>query len=144
MAFGSGLNVKMISGILTAVIVLIIGYQVLADTGSEIDVAAGNVSATNNASGVCDGGGTCAGEVYPLTTFFKQKGIILLALMAGARPATMPRTKENEKLIPVLSQKRSWGGLFCRILATNVTPAHPRRKPMMVAPILNIRDSARN
>jgi len=84
MAFGSSLNVKMISGILTAVIVIIIGYQVLADTGTDIDSVSGNLSEGNNASGVCGApDGVCPGEILPLTSFFKQKGIILLALMAG-------------------------------------------------------------
>jgi len=69
MAFGSGLNVGLVRNVLLAVIFLIIGYQVLADTAGDIDSAAGNITAQN--------------DVYPLTSFFKQKGIILLALMAG-------------------------------------------------------------
>lgn len=57
---------------------LIILYQVLADTASDIGSASDSLAVTNSTNG------TDAGkDIYPLTSFFKKKGIILLALMAG-------------------------------------------------------------
>ena len=51
------------------VILLIIVFQVLGDTAGEVGDAADNI--------------TAASDTYPLTSFFKKKGIILLAVMAG-------------------------------------------------------------
>ncbi len=63
------LSVNLVSEVLLIIIFLIIIFQVLADTAGDIGDAADNI--TNQS------------DVYPLTSFFKKKGIILLALMAG-------------------------------------------------------------
>lgn len=85
MAFGNSLNMGIVKNVLMVVILLIIAYTVLADTGSDVGGAAGNVSAANASGTLCYGttGEICPGNIYPLTTFFKQKGILLLAMMAG-------------------------------------------------------------
>lgn len=63
------LSVNLVSEVLLIIIFLIIIFQVLADTAEDIGNAADNITAQS--------------DVYPLTSFFKKKGIILLALMAG-------------------------------------------------------------
>ena len=65
------INVNMASNLFLVVIFLIIIFQTLADTSDDVGAAAGNVSSGNSS------------ETFPLTSFFKKKGIILLALMAG-------------------------------------------------------------
>jgi len=63
------LNVSLVKNVLMVIILLIITFQVLADTAEDVAQSSGlleNESAT-----------------YPLTSFFKKKGVILLALMAG-------------------------------------------------------------
>lgn len=63
------LKIKLVGDLLLVIILLIIIFQVLADTSGDIGNAADNI--------------TAADDVYPLTSFFKKKGVILLALMAG-------------------------------------------------------------
>ena len=77
------LGVGLISVVLIAVIVLVILMTVLADTSSDMGAAAGNMSESLYANGTCIGGGHCAGDTLPLTSFFGKKGVILLAFMAG-------------------------------------------------------------
>ena len=76
------LSTKFASGILLAVISLIIVYNVLAETAADIGTAADGV-ATYNATGDLVPGDNDAYTALPLTSFFKKKGVILLALMAG-------------------------------------------------------------
>lgn len=66
------LNIGLIRNIIMVVIILIILFQVLADTSADIGDAATDVS---NAS--------TTGTVLPLVSFFKKKGVILLAMIAG-------------------------------------------------------------
>jgi len=63
------LGVGMVSSIILIIVLLIVAFQVLADTSEDVGYAADNI--------------TAADDVYPLTSFFKKKGVILLALMAG-------------------------------------------------------------
>jgi len=63
------LDVGLVSSVLMIIILLIITFQVLADTADDVGAAADNI--------------TAASDTYPLTSFFKKKGVILLALMAG-------------------------------------------------------------
>jgi len=65
-----GLSTKIFSSVLLTVIAIIIVFQVLGDTAEDVGYAADNITG-NGAS------------VYPLTTFFEKKGIVLLAFMAG-------------------------------------------------------------
>lgn len=64
-----GLKVSLIGDLLLIIILLIVIFTVLADTAVDIGAAADNITAQD--------------DVYPLTSFFKKKGVILLALMAG-------------------------------------------------------------
>lgn len=66
---GEGLNIGMVKSVLMVIILLIITFQVLADTATDIGNAADNITAES--------------DTYPLTSFFKKKGIVLLAIMAG-------------------------------------------------------------
>lgn len=63
------LGVSLIRDVLMVIILLIIVFQVLADTSGDLGQAADNI--------------TAASDVYPLTSFFKKKGVVLLALIAG-------------------------------------------------------------
>lgn len=65
------LGVGMIRNLLLVIIMLIILFTVLADTAADVGDAADNISTGEGAN------------VYPLTSFFKRKGIILLSLIAG-------------------------------------------------------------
>lgn len=79
------LSIKVVSGLLIAIITLIILFTILGDTAADVGGAAGNMS-TFNASNVVGVDGVSdndATTTYPLTGFFKRKGIILLALIAG-------------------------------------------------------------
>ncbi len=64
------LGVGMIRNLLLVIIMLIILFTVLADTASDVGDAADNIT-------------SAGATVYPLTSFFKRKGIILLSLIAG-------------------------------------------------------------
>lgn len=76
---GKNLNVGLISSILIAVIVIIIVFRALADTGDDMGYASDNFSSARiNADFAYEGA-----DVYPLTSFFKKRGVILLAFMAG-------------------------------------------------------------
>ena len=85
MGFGQGINVGIVKNVMVVIIIMIIAWTVLADTGSDIGGASGNVSASNSTGDLCHGttDEVCPGNTYPLTSFFKQKGILLLAMMAG-------------------------------------------------------------
>lgn len=78
-----GLGMGLVKGTLMAIILLILTFTALSETATEVDDAAGNITGKS--------------DVYPLTSFFKQKGIILLALMAGITltiiSAVMPKGK---------------------------------------------------
>jgi hypothetical protein len=63
------LNTGLVSQVLMVVILLIITFQALADTSDDLGSAADNI--------------TAASDVYPLTNFFKKKGVVLLAFIAG-------------------------------------------------------------
>jgi len=63
------LNTNLVKNVLMVIILLIITFQVLADTAEDVGYAADNI--------------TSQSSVYPLTSFFKKKGVVLLALMAG-------------------------------------------------------------
>ncbi len=79
------LSIKIVSGLLISIIVLIIIFTIIGDTAVDVGGAAGNMS-TFNASNTVGVGGISdndATTTYPLTGFFKRKGIILLALIAG-------------------------------------------------------------
>ena len=69
MSFGRGLNTSLVQGVLLVIVMLIMVFTALADTATDVGYAASNI--------------TAHGDVYPLTSFFKKKGIILLAFMAG-------------------------------------------------------------
>ena len=78
------LNTSMIRTVLMVVVVMIMLFTVIADTAGEVGHAAGNLSDTN-ASGTEVGvrEGDNPSEVFPLTSFFKRKGVLLLAFLAG-------------------------------------------------------------
>lgn len=63
------IGVNMVTNLFLVIIFLILIFQVLADTATDVGDAAANI--------------TAASDTYPLTSFFKKKGIVLLALMAG-------------------------------------------------------------
>ena len=69
------LKVGFVKELLLVVIVIIILFRVLADTAADVGNAAGNITDTIN--------GSEASNVYPLTSFFKKKGVILLGFIAG-------------------------------------------------------------
>lgn len=82
------LSTKLVSTLILSIIILVIIFQVIADTGGDVGAVAGNLTCTDhanigclsaNASGV-DGG---VAAVLPFTSFFKKKGVILLAFIAG-------------------------------------------------------------
>lgn len=88
------LKISLIRNILMVIIVLIILFQVLADTSADVGAAAGNVSQFNvtgdwlnsthrNISGTVGVGDYEAYHVLPLVSFFKKKGVVLLAMIAG-------------------------------------------------------------
>lgn len=77
------LNTGVVTAILVAVVVVVIVWTTVSETASDVNVAAGNLSAVSNASGSCNSGNACGADTYPLTSFFKKKGVVLLALMAG-------------------------------------------------------------
>jgi len=72
------LSVNIIRDILMVLIVLIMVFYVVGDTAGEIGSAAGNMSEAN-----ATGDGTQTSDTLPLTGFFKRKGVILLAMIAG-------------------------------------------------------------
>ena len=63
------LNTSFVKNVLMLIILLIITYQVLADTAADVGDAADSIVANS--------------ATLPLTSFFKKKGVVLLALMAG-------------------------------------------------------------
>lgn len=86
--FGTGL----IKSILMGIIILVLLMMVVSETSADVEHAANNVSLAN-----ATGGNDDVPSVYPLTSFMKKKGIVLLALMAGialvAVTAFMPKGK---------------------------------------------------
>lgn len=76
------LNISMVKSILMILILLIILFTVLADTAPDVGYASDNVTdtASSNVTLAEDYGG---GDVLPIVSFFKKKGIVLLAVMAG-------------------------------------------------------------
>ena len=64
------LSAGLASGILMTVIAIIILFQVLADTSEDLGYAADNITAKG-------------AEVYPLTSFFKKKGVIFSSCAAA-------------------------------------------------------------
>ena len=78
------LSINTVRNVLMVIIVLIIVLQVLADTGEDVGSAAGNVSIDNATGDMTLGEMDYDSEsVFPLTSFFKRKGILLLAMIAG-------------------------------------------------------------
>ena len=80
------LNTTMVTSILLIVVMLIMVFTALADTADDVGEAAGNLTCTryNSTGGVVNAGCvTNAGDTYPLTGFFKRKGLVLLSFMAG-------------------------------------------------------------
>ena len=63
------MGVGLVRTTLLVIILIIMLFTVLADTAEDIGNAAGNITAQS--------------DVYPLTSFFKKKGVLLLALIAG-------------------------------------------------------------
>jgi len=76
------LSMNLVSSVLMTVIILIVIFQIMGDTGDTMGTSAGNVS-VYNATGDLAAGQEDATTVFPLTSFFKKKGVVLLALMAG-------------------------------------------------------------
>jgi len=78
------LNITMIKGVLLLVIFIIILFTVLNDTAGDVGSAAGNLTEGINSSGECSLGYDCSAKAtYPMLSFFKPKGIILLSVIAG-------------------------------------------------------------
>ena len=75
-----GLKMGLFSSILISIVVVIMLFQMMGDTASEVRTAAGNASTANMSSGTEH---VSPANVYPLTAFFSNNGIVLLALMAG-------------------------------------------------------------
>ena len=69
-----GLKVGMVKELLLVIILLIIVFRVIADTATDVGDAADNLTSTTYSDGA---------NTYPLTSFFKKKGVILLAFIAG-------------------------------------------------------------
>ena len=63
------IGVNLVRDILMLIILMIILFTVLADTADDVGSAASNITAQS--------------DVYPLTSFFKKKGVVLLAVIAG-------------------------------------------------------------
>ena len=82
------LSTGMIKAVLVTVIVLIMVMSAISETASDIGTAADDIIDTANASGVCVDG-VCPADTFPLTSFFKKKGIILLGFMAGVALAVI-------------------------------------------------------
>ena len=77
------LNPAIASTILTIVVILIILWTILADTSSDLGDSAGNLTNYNATGELIEGVSNDASTTLPLTSFFKKKGVILLAFMAG-------------------------------------------------------------
>jgi len=80
------LKVGMIKGILITIIMVVILFTMLNDTATDVMDSANNLTEEVNASGHCVSGATggcTAQSTYPLMNFFKQKGVLLLAFIAG-------------------------------------------------------------
>lgn len=65
------LGVGLVSDVVLVVVLLVLAYTAISDTASDVGNAAGNITSGDSTA------------TYPLTSFFKKKGIILLAFMAG-------------------------------------------------------------
>lgn len=72
------LSMSMATNLFLVIIFIIILFQILADTSTDVGDSAANITFENGSDAVHQ-----APEVYPLTSFFKKKGIVLLALIAG-------------------------------------------------------------
>ena len=64
------LSSNLANRILTTIVLVIIVWQILADTSEDVGDAADNLS-------------TKGATTYPLMSFFKKKGVLLLAFIAG-------------------------------------------------------------
>ena len=78
------LKVGFVKEILLIVIILIIIFRVIADTAQDVGNAAGNLSVCSGWNGTeCGTGVDTPTDTYPLISFFKKKGVILLGFIAG-------------------------------------------------------------
>lgn len=81
------LSVKLVTALFIVIIVLIIIFTILGDTSNEVGSAAGNMTCINTSDPGClqanATGNVAVSDVFPLTSFFKKKGVILLAFIAG-------------------------------------------------------------
>ena len=77
----AALSAGLSAAVLFTVVALILVYTIRAETASDVG------SAMSNASEVCAGPkenrSTCAGNVFPLASFFRRKGVVALAIIAG-------------------------------------------------------------
>jgi len=72
----AALSTGMVGAVLLTVIALIIVFSVLGETAEDVKYAADNLTNENYT-------GRQAANVFPLISFFKPKGIITLAVIAG-------------------------------------------------------------
>jgi len=63
------LSTGLLKSVLVVIIVLIMIMTALSETATDVGTAADGIAAAN--------------ATYPLTSFFKKKGIILLGMMSG-------------------------------------------------------------
>ena len=80
------LSVGVVKGILVTIIVVTILFTLLNDTPADVNEPAGNLTLELNSSNHCPSGDEtdCYGYyTWPLVSFFKKKGILLLAFIAG-------------------------------------------------------------
>ena len=79
------LNTIAITTIIIGIVILIIIFNILAETAPVIGAVAGNITCTSGVEIACisNATGFPVSEVLPLTGFFKKKGVIILGMISG-------------------------------------------------------------
>ncbi len=78
------LSSNMANSVLTIIVMVIIIWTILADTSTDVGDAASDLTEAYNSTQSCAvGASNCGVTTYPLLSFFKKKGVLLLAFIAG-------------------------------------------------------------
>ena len=78
------LNQSLANTILTVIVMVIIIWNILADTSEDVGDVAENLTENYNSTQSCaPGSSNCGVTTYPLISFFKKKGVLLLSFIAG-------------------------------------------------------------
>lgn len=79
------LNTIAITTIIVGIVIIIIIFNILAETAPVIGAVAGNITCTSGTDIQClsNATGFPVSEVLPLTGFFAKGGIILLSMISG-------------------------------------------------------------